>query len=100
MSHKGQSWIMHRDSKYGDYQGYIYHKHPTLPNTAALHLPSIAHVPVEDHAQLIVAAPDLLAACEALVAAFEYYGNGGVDADTVSLVLAAVAKATGEQVLP
>lgn len=49
------------------------------------------------NARLIAAAPDLLDALRACIANFDYYGNGGVDQDTIDECRAAIAKAEGRQ---
>lgn len=53
----------------------------------------------EEDAQLIAAAPELLEACQQMVAAFEYSGSSLVGAEYMAKesIKAAIAKATGNE---
>ncbi len=48
-----------------------------------------------DDANLILAAPDLLAACEAVAAAYSRYGSTKSQRESQNLIRAAIAKAKG-----
>ena len=89
-------WDTPPPSHIGVYTKLAETEESTVQIASVLLVPYRSELERQANAHLIAAAPDLYAACESLVAAFEYFGNGGVGDHTVDQVNRALAKARGE----